>query len=116
VKTVIIIRENSRKLILPILASIFLINGLSAEPTSKELPQSLATILAEQGIPINTLSLVVQEVNTKKPILAVNARTLRQPASLAKLFTTFIALDYLGPGYQWQTEIFSSDSILDGST
>ena len=115
-KTVIIIRENSRKLILPILASIFLASSLSAEPNSKELPQSLASILAEQGIPINTLSLVVQEVSTKKPILAVNARTLRQPASVAKLFTTFIALDYLGPGYQWQTEIFSSDSILDGST
>ena len=115
-KTVIIIRENSRKLILPILASIFLANSLSAEPNSKGLPQSLASILAEQGIPINTLSLVVQEVNTKKPILAVNARTLRQPASVAKLFTTFIALDYLGPGYQWKTEIFSSDSILDGST
>ena len=59
---------------------------------------------------------MVQEVNSKKPILAINPRILRQPASLAKLFTTFIALDYLGPGYQWQTEIFSSDSILDGST
>ena len=59
---------------------------------------------------------MVQEVNSKKPILAINPRILRQPASLAKLFTTFIALDYLGPGYQWQTEIFSSDSIIDGST
>jgi len=116
VKAVIIIRENSRKLILPLLVSLFLVNGLWAESNSKELPQSLASILAEQGIPINTLSLVVQEVSTKKPILAVNAKTLRQPASLAKLFTTFIALDYLGPGYQWQTKIFSSDSILDGST
>ena len=59
---------------------------------------------------------MVQEVNANEPILAINARTLRQPASLVKLFTTFIALDYLGPGYQWQTEIFSSDSIIDGST
>ena len=59
---------------------------------------------------------MVQEVNAKEPILAINPRTLRQPASLAKLFTTFIALDYLGPGYQWQTKIFSSDSIIDGST
>ena len=115
-KTVIISRENSRKLILGIFTSIFLVSGLSAEPNSKELPQSLASILAEQGIPMNTLSLVVQEVNSKKPILAVNPRILRQPASLAKLFTTFIALDYLGPGYQWQTKIFSSDSIIDGST
>ena len=114
VKTVIIIRRNSCKLILPLLASIFLVSGLSADPNPKELPQGLANILAEHRIPINTLSLVVQEVNAKEPVLAINPRTLRQPASLAKLFTTFIALDYLGPGYQWQTKIFSSDSIIDG--
>ena len=96
-KTVIISRENSRKLILGIFTSIFLVSGLSAEPNSKELPQGLVSILAEHRIPINTLSLVVQEVNAKEPVLAINPRTLRQPASLAKLFTTFIALDYLGP-------------------
>ncbi len=116
VKTVIIIRKNSCKLILPLLASIFLVSVLSAEPNPKELPQGLANILAEQRIPINTLSLVVQEVNANEPILAINARTLRQPASLVKLFTTFVALDYLGPGYQWSTKVFASDSILDGST
>ena len=115
-KTVIIIRRNSCKLILPLLASIFLVSGLSAEPNQKELPEDLANILAEQRIPINTLSLVVQEVNANEPILAINARTLRQPASLVKLFTTFVALDYLGPGYQWSTKVFASDSILDGST
>jgi len=103
VTTVRIAGESSHKLILITLFSIFLSSGVSAAPSAKELPQSLASILAEQGIPINTLSLVV-------------TRTLRQPASLAKLFTTFIALDYLGPGYQWHTEIFASDSILDGST
>jgi len=116
VKTVIIIRRNSYKLILPLLISIFLVSGLSADPNPKELPQGLANILAEQRIPINTLSLVVQEVDAKEPILAINSRTLRQPASLVKLFTTFIALDYLGPGYQWSTEIFASDLVLDGST
>jgi len=101
VTTVRIAGESSHKLILITLVSIFLSSGVSAAPSAKELPQSLASILAEQGIPINTLSLVVQEVNANEPIVAVNTRTLRQPASLAKLFTTFIALDYLGPGYQW---------------
>ena len=114
--TVRIARESSHKSILITLTCIFLSSGVSAAPSAKELPQSLASILAEQGIPISTLSLVVQEVNANEPIVAVNTRTLRQPASLAKLFTTFIALDYLGPGYQWHTEIFASDSILDGST
>ena len=90
-----------------------MVSGLSAEPNQKELPEDLANILAEQRIPINTLSLVVQEVNASEPMLAINTRTLRQPASLVKLFTTFIALDYLGPSYQWSTEIFASDKLIN---
>ena len=79
-----IAKESSQKLILITLVSIFLSSVLLAAPSAKELPQSLTSILAEQGIPISTLSLVVQEVNANEPIVAVNTKTLRQTQTKLK--------------------------------
>ena len=86
-----------------------------ASSVKKGLPKSLVSVLTEQAIPPETLTVIVQEVDSNEPIVSLNPKTLRSPASLTKLFTTFIALDYLGPDFQWNTKIYASDSISDAT-
>jgi len=38
----------------------------------------------------------------------------RNPASAIKLLTTFVALEELGPTYQWRTEVYADGPIKDG--
>lgn len=87
--------------------------GGHASSAQKDLPKSLISILTEQAIPPETLTVIVQEVDSDESIISLNPKILRSPASLTKLFTTFIALDYLGPDFQWNTNIYVSDSISD---
>ena len=75
-----------------------------ASSVQKGLPRSLVSILTEQTIPPETLTVIVQAVDSDESIISLNSKTLRSPASLTKLFTTFIALDYLGPDFQWHTK------------
>ena len=71
-------------------------------------------MLEQEGIPLSTLSLIVQPVDSTSSIIRVNPKKYRNPGSLAKLFTAFVAIDKLGPESQWETVIYASDPIDDG--
>ena len=78
------------------------------------LPESVERILSAYKMPAESLSLFVQGVNENTPLLAVNTDIPRNPASTIKLLTTFIALEGLGPTYQWKTEGYLGGEVADG--
>jgi len=67
----------------------------------------LAGIAQRYAIPSANISAVVADVDGGPPILAVNPRAPRNPASTLKLITTYVALDTLGPVHTWRTELYA---------
>ncbi len=96
-----------------------LILGLAAGLTfaadvQKSLPPTVAKVLAAHKVPASGYSAWVQRVDRAEPALAFNADIGRNPASTIKLLTTFLALEDLGPAYQWLTEAYLSGELDDG--
>lgn len=79
------------------------------------LPPSIATALQANKIPASALSIVVQAAQSEytrlehQPDLAVN------PASTLKLVSTLVALERMGPQFSWQTGLYSSGTVVDGT-
>lgn len=71
-----------------------------------ELPPALQRILDGHAIPAADVSVLVQAVRGRTPLLEHLAAAPRNPASTIKLLTTWVALDELGPTYSWPTEIY----------
>lgn len=79
-----------------------------------ELPERIRSILDGYRIDPNDISIFVQGRGESDPRLAHNADTKRNPASVMKLFTTYAALEELGPGHTWETRIFADGPVHDG--
>jgi D-alanyl-D-alanine carboxypeptidase/D-alanyl-D-alanine-endopeptidase (penicillin-binding protein 4) len=82
--------------------------------TAGELPLSVVQALKTAGIPRSAVSVVVQAVDSRQPLWAMNADNAMNPASTMKLLTTFSALDILGPAYTWQTQAFINGTLENG--
>ena len=78
-------------------------------PAAAKLPRPVQAELNKVGIPGSAVAVVVQEAGGKRATLAHNAGEAMNPASVMKLFTTYAALELLGPAYRWKTEAW-----LDG--
>jgi D-alanyl-D-alanine carboxypeptidase/D-alanyl-D-alanine-endopeptidase (penicillin-binding protein 4) len=81
---------------------------------SPELPAGVRGVLSVRDIPDDTLSIFVENLDTGEPLLSWNENRPRNPASVAKLLTTLVALDTLGPAYRWRTEIYAYGKVSDG--
>lgn len=79
-----------------------------------DLPAPVAQALKAAGIPAAATAVWVREVDVDAPRLAINARTVFNPASTMKLVTTYAALDLLGPAYAWKTEAFAHGTLAEG--
>jgi D-alanyl-D-alanine carboxypeptidase/D-alanyl-D-alanine-endopeptidase (penicillin-binding protein 4) len=83
------------------------------------LPPEVRQALREAQVPESALGVVIEEVGSGRRLLAWNEQTPVNPASLAKLVTTFAALDTLGPAWRWRTPVWMTgerrDGVLDGS-
>jgi D-alanyl-D-alanine carboxypeptidase/D-alanyl-D-alanine-endopeptidase (penicillin-binding protein 4) len=81
-----------------------------------DLPRPVRQALKAVGIPPSSAHVVVEEVGTGRGSLRVNAGAAVNPASVMKLVTTFAALELLGPGYRWRTEVYADgdDLVLRG--
>ena len=109
---IISIKEKSLASI--VLLLIFLFSCSSGYLKAKDLPEPLSLMLEQEGIPLSTLSLIVQPVDSSASLISINSKKYRNTGSLEKLFTAFVALDKLGPESQWETIIYASDPIDDG--
>ena len=83
------------------------------------LPPEVDTALQRARVPQEALSVLLQEAGTARTVLAHQAQTPVNPASLAKLLTTMAALDQLGPAWTWATPVWLlgpvNNGVLDGS-
>jgi D-alanyl-D-alanine carboxypeptidase/D-alanyl-D-alanine-endopeptidase (penicillin-binding protein 4) len=92
---------------------------LSLAATAR-LPPEVYAALARANIPADALAVVVQDVGSARNRLAWQAETALNPASLAKLLTTYAALDLLGPAWTWNTPVWlegsvDANGVLDGN-
>lgn len=84
-----------------------------ADP-AQALPAPVQAALQSQGLPAQSLSVVVMARDGGPARLAWNTDTSRAPASTIKLVTTLVALEQLGPAYRWTTEFLAEAAPVDG--
>lgn len=75
------------------------------------LPASVANALREAGLPEQSLGAVVLPISGGAPRLAFGAEQPLAPASTMKIVTTLIALEQLGPAFEWRTQLLTEGSI-----
>jgi D-alanyl-D-alanine carboxypeptidase/D-alanyl-D-alanine-endopeptidase (penicillin-binding protein 4) len=78
------------------------------------LPDSVARMVSAFKMSPDTLSVFVQDVEKNTPLLEINSDVPRNPASTIKLLTTYLALEDLGPTYQFLTEAYLSGVLAEG--
>ncbi|HEY5567242.1 MAG TPA: D-alanyl-D-alanine carboxypeptidase/D-alanyl-D-alanine-endopeptidase [Gammaproteobacteria bacterium] len=83
-----------------------LLCAVLASGRADELPPGVALVLTGHGISPDDVSILVQEGDAEEPILSHLADVPRNPASVMKLVTTWVALEVLGPAYEWPTEVY----------
>ncbi len=93
---------------------ILLLAGCVLSVHAADLPAAFTSALKQAGIPLSNVAVVVQALDAAEPVLAHNAEAALNPASVMKLVTSFTALDQLGPGYVWTTELWADGPIADG--
>ncbi len=90
-----------------------------AEPASPAqaahaLPPALQTLLDEHELSPAAISLLVHKPGEDEPRLQFQAGQPRNPASVMKLFTTYAALDALGPAHTWTTRVHADGPVEAG--
>ncbi len=78
------------------------------------LPVSVSKALRDAGIDADAVGVMVQQVDSVKPLILQNAGHAMNPASTMKLLTTSAALELLGPAYTWHTDLLSAAKLQDG--
>ena len=76
-----------------------------------ELPSELAAAIKDADFSTDGIGLFIQGVDNEKPLVALHADLFLNPASVIKLVTTAAALDMLGQGYRWSTEVMYTGNI-----
>jgi serine-type D-Ala-D-Ala carboxypeptidase/endopeptidase (penicillin-binding protein 4) len=89
---------------------------VAASANAKGLPADVQAALARARIPAEAVTLLVQETGAPDAAMraAWNAHKPLNPASLAKLFTTYAALDELGPAFSWKTPVWFGGPVKPG--
>jgi D-alanyl-D-alanine carboxypeptidase/D-alanyl-D-alanine-endopeptidase (penicillin-binding protein 4) len=83
---------------------------------AQALPPAVDAALARAKLPRDAFVAVVVDAEGKSPPrLSHRADVPVNPASIAKLTTTFAALELLGPAYTWKTPVFI-DGPIEGGT
>ncbi len=88
--------------------------SVSGIALAQQLPDTLKQKFEQAGIPETVLGIYIHQIGAEQPIMAVNAETAMNPASVMKLVTTYAGLEMLGPAYSWQTALYAHGKITDG--
>ena len=97
-----------------LLTTLFIALCLVISARAASLPPAVHDALHQAHIPLDSVGIVVREVNARKPLISINATQAMNPASTMKLLTTYAALDILGPAYTWKTEAYLDGELKDG--
>ena len=83
------------------------------------LPWSVRHELRKAHIPQDHVGIEVIGIDSRRPLLSINAHKPMNPASTMKLLTTYAGLELLGPAYSWKTEAYLDgklhNGVLDGN-
>ncbi len=82
-----------------------------AQSPTAPLPEPIAQALRQAQLPDTALALWCAPVAGGEPRLAWRAQAAHNPASLAKLATTWMALSQLGPGWRWRTPVWLNGRV-----
>lgn len=90
----------------------------TAQPQS--LPAEVESALARAQVPKEAMVTTVHDLGSAQPRLVWQAERPVNPASLMKLFTTYAALDLLGPAWSWNTPVWltgpvNANGVLEGN-
>ena len=88
--------------------------GASSALALSGAPAPVAKVIAAQRLPPNSVSFIILDVDSGKPLAGQNIETARSPASTIKTVTTFASLDLLGPSYVWHTRALTRGAVNDG--
>ncbi|WP_375591815.1 D-alanyl-D-alanine carboxypeptidase/D-alanyl-D-alanine-endopeptidase [Chitiniphilus eburneus] len=97
-----------------LLAGVLLMPHAMAETRLDAAPPEVAAALRAAKVPAFAVSLAVVPLASPQDGLYFNAESPANPASVMKLVTTQVALEKLGPAYQWTTELYGDGPIADG--
>jgi len=79
------------------------------------LPAGINNIIAKSGLPKSDMSIYIKSAGKNgKELASLNANTVRSPASVIKVLTTYAAVLKLGFDYRWPTEVYTNGSIKNG--
>jgi D-alanyl-D-alanine carboxypeptidase/D-alanyl-D-alanine-endopeptidase (penicillin-binding protein 4) len=85
----------------------------AAPALAQPLPPEIDAALAKARLPREAVTLLVTDVDPAvPPRLAHRAQVPVNPASIAKLATTFAALELLGPAYSWITPVYVDAPVV----
>ncbi|MDQ7975769.1 D-alanyl-D-alanine carboxypeptidase/D-alanyl-D-alanine-endopeptidase [Paraburkholderia sp. SARCC-3016] len=76
-----------------------------------ELPPAVMAGLQRAHVPLSAVSVVVEKVGDRTPMLALNAGKPMMPASTMKLVTTYAGLSMLGADYRWRTTAYADGNV-----
>ncbi len=100
---------------IPALLATACLMAWGAVAQAQPLPPEIDAALARAKLPREAVTLVVAEAQGKEPPrLWHRAQEPVNPASIAKLATTFAALELLGPAWTWTTPVGVDGPVRDG--
>jgi D-alanyl-D-alanine carboxypeptidase/D-alanyl-D-alanine-endopeptidase (penicillin-binding protein 4) len=97
-----------------IFSGVLLAMSLTSGAMAQALPDTVAAAFKQVGVPVKNIGVFVQDVGSDQPLVANNVAVPFNPASVMKLITTNVALDTLGPAYQWTTSAYTDGPVKDG--
>jgi len=79
------------------------------------LPAGIQQIIDKSGISGKDISVYIKEAGSSRRIVAsLNADTVRTPASVIKILSTYAAVLKLGFNYRWPTQFYTTGKIRNG--
>ena len=88
----------------------------AASASAQSLPPEIESALARARLPRDAVTLVVADAEGRlPPRLWHRAEAPVNPASIAKLATTYAALDLLGPAWTWTTPVYLEGTVQGGT-
>lgn len=75
------------------------------------LPPDFVRAMREADIPLTDVTVMVQPVDSRQPVLSHRSTEAVNPASVMKVLTSIVALEKLGPAFVWKTELWPVGEI-----
>ena len=88
-----------------------------AQPAAAQesrLPKSVAALIKKSGVPLKNIGLAIRRIGDERPLVWHGADRMFNPASVAKVATTYAALDILGPDHRWETSFARVGEVKGG--